>query len=174
MLVPEKLANFNVFTGPRSELLLGVADAELPDFAALTEKISGAGIAGELDSTIPGHFGSQSVKVKFRTVTPQLLRLPVGVYTIVDLRGSVQVQDATAGALVQQALRVEVRGPLKSSKPGKLEAGKPMDAELEVECSVIRISIDGVLFIELDKLNYKYSVGGVDYLAPVRAAMGLS
>ncbi len=172
MLIPEKVANFQVYGGVGSLLFLGVADAELPSFDAITEKISGAGIAGEFDSAVPGHFGSQSVKVKFRTATPQVLAMPSGVYHIIDLRIAEQTQDPLLGALGIRSLRVEVRGPLKSMKPGKVEPGKPMDAEIEVECSVITVISNGVEIIKLDKLNYIYQVKGVDYLAPVRLAMG--
>lgn len=170
--VPEKIANFEVYAGQRSERLLGVADAELPPFDAITEAITGAGIAGTFDSAVPGHFASQSVKVKFRTATTQIAKIPVGVPTMIDLRGAIQVQDPGLGSLVIQAMRVEVRGPVKSLKLGKFEPGKPMDAELEVEVSTIRISFDGVPHIELDKLLNIYNVDGVDYLAGVRAATG--
>jgi len=171
-IIPEKIANFQVYAGARSELFLGVADAELPSFDAITEKISGAGIAGEMDSPVPGHFGSQSMKLKFRTATPQVLLMPSGIYHIIDLRAAEQTQDPALGALGIRALRIEVRGPLKSLKPGKVEPGKPMDAEIEVECSVIRVSVNGALVIELDKMNSIYKVNGVDYLAAVRAATG--
>ena len=171
-IIPEKIANFQVYGGARSELFLGVADAELPSFEGMTEKIAGAGIAGEYDSVTPGHFGSQSIKLKFRTATPQLLLMPVGVYHVIDLRAAEQTQDPALGALGIRALRIEVRGPLKSLKPGKVEPGKPMDAEAEIEVSAVTISVNGARFIELDKFNSIYKVNGVDYLAAVRAATG--
>lgn len=171
-IIPEKVANFQAYSGTRSELFLGVADGELPSFEGIAEKIAGAGIAGEFNSVTPGHFGSQSIKLKFRTATPQILLMAVGAYQVIDLRIAEQTQDPALGALGIRALRVEVRGPLLSLKPGKVEPGKPMDAEVEVEVSAVTISVNGSRFIELDKLNSIYKVNGVDYLAAVRAATG--
>lgn len=172
--IPEKVANFAVYGGVKSVEFIGAADAELPSFDAITEKITGAGIAGEVDSAVAGHFASQSVKVKFRVATAQVLKMPVGIYHIIDLRGAIQIQDASAGSIITQSLRIEVRGLLKSLKPGKFEVGKVMDAEIEVECSKITVYVDNKPVVELDKLNYVYKVDGVDYLKDVRLALGQS
>lgn len=172
MLVPHKLTNFNAYGGLGGVVLLGAVDAELPSFEALTETISGAGIAGEIDSPVPGHFGAMSVKIKWRTVTAQALGLLAQVQHGIVLMGSIQVQEGTSGALTSQSLRVEVRGPTKMMGLGKLEPGKLMDTETEVEVNVIRISMAGVPVVELDKLNMRFVVAGVDYLATVRADTG--
>jgi P2 family phage contractile tail tube protein len=170
--IPHKVTNFQCYGGLGGLVLFGTTDVELPSFEALTETISGAGIAGEIDSPVPGHFGSMSVKLKWRTVTAQALGLLAQVEHGIVLMGSVQVQESTSGALASVALRVEVRGPIKMMGLGKLEPGKLMDTETEIEVSVIRVSMAGVPIVELDKLNMRFVVNGVDYLATVRADTG--
>lgn len=172
MQIPEKLVNFRCYAGAGALEFLGMTDVELPKFDPLVEKIAGAGIAGEYDSPVIGHFQSQSVKLKWRTVTAAALGLLAPVQHALDIRGSVQLQDPGAGTLITQPFRLEVRGQVKSQGLGKLEPGKPMDADSEIECAVVRISINGVLLVELDKFSMVYRVNGVDYLRGVRIDLG--
>lgn len=170
--IPERLVNFRCFGGAGATELIGMTDVELPKFEAMTEKISGAGIAGEYDSPVLGHFGSMTVKLKWRAVNENQLSLLAPVLQVLDLRGSIQIQDPGLGQLLTQALRVEVRGQLKSGGLGKFEPGKPMETETEIEVATIRISLEGVPKIELDKFSSRFVVDGVDYLQKVRIDTG--
>ena len=68
--IPEKTIAFNVYRD--GTVLMGVATVELPQLQAMTETISGAGIAGEIDSPTLGHFQSMTAKLSFRTKTNKL------------------------------------------------------------------------------------------------------
>lgn len=48
-----------------------------------------------------------------------------------------------------------------------------MDSKTTLEVTYIKVTIDGVRKVEIDKLNYIHFVDGVDYLADVRKALGL-
>lgn len=170
-LIPERLVNFTCYGGAAAAFL-GMTDIELPSFEAMKETISGAGIAGEYDSPVPGHFTSQKVKLKWRTLTREALGILAPVRQVFDVRGAIQLQDSAAGALITQALRVECTGQPATQNLGKLEVGKVMGVETDIEIAVIRISIDGVPLIELDKFNMIFRVGATDYLAAVRQALG--
>lgn len=173
MILPEKVSNFMVYGGTRSELQLGTTDCELPAFEAMKEKITGAGISGAWDSPNLGQFDSQQFKMKVRVPTEQTFKIPVGPYQIFVLYGAAQVFDTSSGGFVTKQLKFECRGPVSKNNPGKVEAGKPMECEIEVEVLVWRVSVDGVEYVELDKPSFKYVVNGVDYLASVRLAMGV-
>jgi hypothetical protein len=169
--IPERLVNFRCYAGPAAEFI-GMTDIELPSFEAMKETIAGAGIAGEYESPVLGHFASQKVKLKWRTATLAALSLLAPERKVFDIRGSIQQQDPMLGVLSTQALRVECTGQVTVVNPGKLEPGKVMGVEIDVELSVIRISLDNAPLIELDKFNMIFKVGGVDYLAKVRQDMG--
>jgi P2 family phage contractile tail tube protein len=169
--VPERLVNFEVYAGGTA-CFLGKATVDLPSFEPLTETISGAGIAGEYNSPVTGHFGSQTVKFAFRTVNKDQLSRLAPVYQAFDIRGAIQVQDPMRGILLMQPLIVECRGQTKNLTLGKLEPGKVMGSEFELEISRITISLDGIQQVELDKFNNVFRVNGVDYLADVRRALG--
>ena len=42
-----------------------------------------------------------------------------------------------------------------------------------LRCFTLRVDIDGATMVEIDKLNYICKINGIDYLAQVRAALGL-
>lgn len=48
--VPERLINFRVYVNGNNQA--GVATVDLPDLEFMTDTVSGAGIAGEVDSPI--------------------------------------------------------------------------------------------------------------------------
>lgn len=169
--IPERLINFRAYIGPAAELL-GMTDVELPSFEAMKETISGAGIAGEYESPVLGHFGSQKVKLKWRTVTQAFLGVLAPVRQVFDIRGSIQFQDPQLGVLSSSALRVECTGQVTTLGLGKFEPGKVMGVESDIELAVCRISLDGQPMIEIDKFNMRFVVNGVDYLAKVRRDVG--
>lgn len=168
--IPERLVNFRCYNGAAE--LLGMTDVELPAFDGLTENIAGAGIAGEYESPVLGHFKSQMVKLKWRTVTKAGLALLTPVRQVFDIRGSVQLQDPMLGTLVTQGWRVECTGQVKHVGLGKFEPGKVMGAETDMECAVIRIALNGEPLVELDKFNMIFKVNGIDYLRQVRTDLG--
>jgi len=170
-LIPERLVNFQVYGGVAAAFF-GMIDVELPSFEAMKETISGAGIAGEYESPVLGHFGSQKVKLKWRALTVEALGILAPVRQVFDIRGSIQMQDSSGGPLITRALRVECTGQVTMQGLGKLEPGKVMGVESDIEIARIEISIDNEPIIELDKFNSIFKVGGVDYLASVRRDLG--
>lgn len=170
-LIPERTINFDCYDS-NAEALLGTTDVELPKFEGLSETIMGAGLAGEIDSIVIGHFKSQTVKLKWRTVTEAALGLLAPTVQAFALYGAVQVQDSLAGALVVQSWRIDVNGMPKSFDLGKFEPGKPMANEMDIEVYKLIISLNDSPLVELDKLNSIYKVNGIDYLQSVRTALG--
>ena len=169
--IPESLTNFRCY-GPTSAEYFGVTDVELPSFDAMTEEISGAGIAGTYQSPVPGHFGSQMVKVKFRAPTEKAMELLAPLFQVLQFYGSMKLQDPMLGGIVSKQIYVECRGQTKHFGLGKLEAGKPMGAELDLEIATIKVKIGGVDVVELDKFNMVFKVRGFDHLRQVRVDMG--
>jgi hypothetical protein len=169
--IPEKISNFRVYLDGKD--LLGVADVELPDLEYMTETVAGAGIAGEMDSPVVGHFKSMSLKLKWRSVTADLTALAAPKAHHLDLRGSIQVYDAGAGAFVHTPLKVVVKAIPKKAGLGKLEMGKPQDSESEFEVAYLKLTHDGTDRVEIDKLNFICVIDGTDYLGSIRTNLGI-
>jgi hypothetical protein len=170
--VPEKLINFRVYEGGVD--LLGIADVELPSLEAMTETVKGAGIAGEVESPVLGHFGSMTCTINWRTVVKSIAHLAAPRTHNLDFRGATQMYDASSGEYKVQSLKVTVRCLPKTTNLGKLDVGTTADASNEFEVIYLKVSIDGKEIAEIDKFNYICKINGVDYLKQVRQALGLN
>ena len=170
--VPERLINFRVY-GEGNDLL-GVANVELPSIEAMTDTVSGAGIAGEVESPILGHYGSMTTTFTWRTISADLTKLLSQKAHSLDLRGSQQVYDAALGEYSTVPVRVSLKAVPKSGSLGSFEVGSTTDSETEFEVLYIKVFVNNKELIEIDKYNYVAKFDGEDKLASVRKDLGLA
>lgn len=170
--VPERLINFRVYAEGND--LLGVANVELPSLEAMSDTVSGAGIAGEVESPILGHYGSMTTTFTWRTISADLTRLAEQKAHALDLRGSQQVYDAALGTYSTVPVRVSLRAVPKSISLGSFEVGASTDSESEFEVLYIKVDVGGKTLVEIDKYNYIARFNGEDKLASVRKDLGLA
>lgn len=169
--ISEKMINFRAYDGVLGELL-GLVDAELPTLEAMSESITGAGIAGEVDSPTLGHYGPMSMTLKWRTSEPQALKLLAPKSHAIELRGSIQRWNASAGEFETTALKVVTRAVPKSSPLGTLTPGGAQEPSAEFSVRYIKVFLDGKTYLEVDPINFICVIDGVDYLAKVRTDLG--
>jgi uncharacterized protein len=169
--VPERLINYRVYLSGGN--LAGVATVDLPDIEAMTDTVSGAGIAGEVDSPILGHFASMSLTCTWRTITADGTKLAAQKSHELEIRGSQQVYDAGNGTYNTVPIRVAVRAIPKRLGLGSMEVGSTTDTETEFEVTYMKVFVNNIERIEIDKYNFRCVVDGVDYLASVRSDLGL-
>ena len=172
MNVQEKMINFRVYHDGKD--FIGTSDVTLPKLEPLTQTVKGAGIAGEMESPVLGHYKSMEVELDWRTLGKNQIILSRQRGITLDLRGAVQTYDTGSGEYVTSAVKIVVRGVPKGFDPGKMAMGETMDTKTTLECDYIKMTIDGEEQIELDKYNYICKIGGVDYLEDVREALGLA
>lgn len=164
--IPERLTNFNAYNDGKK--LVGTVDVELPEVAFMTDTISGAGIAGEIDSPVVGMVQSMTSTITWRTVTKAASVLAAPKIHAIELRGSQEVFDQSTGTKRAQPLRVAMRVQPKNLSLGSLEVGSSTGTESEFEVTYLKVILDGEEIIEIDKFNFIYKVDGTDYLADVR------
>jgi len=114
-----------------------------------------------------------ALTLNFRVVTDSSLKLMAPKGHNLSCYGSIQHFDGGAGSIIEVPCKVYVQCLPKKKEVGKFDSGKTTGTKMEMEIFYIKISIDGQEMVELDKLNYKYIVDGVDYLAQVRVNLGL-
>lgn len=166
--IPEILNDFNVYKD--GNVLIGTtAEVAIPNFEAMTETISGAGILGEYEVANPGHFGAMEIEVPFRILYGDIFQLLDPTQPInLTLRGSLQITEGN-GTKAFKGMRVILLGTSKQMTGGTVSAGKPMDASVTLSITYIKIEIDGSDQVELDKVNGTYKVNGVDVLSKIKA-----
>jgi len=152
---------------------LGTGEVELPSFEALTETIKGAGIAGEATAPVVGHYGSQTLKISWRTITKDAIVLSESKAHTIDFRANQQLFDTGKGEYVQQPVVIKTRCVPINFSPGKLAVGASTETANEFEVHYIKIMIDGKTIREFDKFNCVSIVNGKDELEQVRKNVGL-
>lgn len=168
LAIPEVINNFNVYKG--GDILIGTSgEITLPDFEAITETISGAGILGEYETSVLGQYSSMEQEVSFRTLDDEIFELmdPTELVNL-TFRASVQSTVRSTAKLEYKGMRIIMRGKLKKFSGGTLSQGKQMGASATLELLYIKIEIDSVTKLELDKLNSVFVVNGKDILSEVR------
>ena len=169
--VPERLINFRVYNDGND--LLGVATVDLPEIEAMSDTVAGAGIAGEVESPVLGHFGSMTTTFTWRTLEAGAMKLNQQKAHAVEVRGSQQVYDAAKGEYSTMPVRVSMRVVPKTSTLGTFEPGATTDTEQEFEVTYLKVLVDGKNLVEIDKFNFIAKFDGVDALAGVRRDLGL-
>lgn len=172
MNVPEKLINFRAYMD--GDDLIGVTDVTLPNLEPMTETVKGAGVAGEVDSPVLGHYGSLEVELNWRTLykAPAEIFTPKGI--TLDLRGANQIWDSSAGEWEVQSVKVVVQGMPKGLDLGKLDVGTTSDTSTTLEVVYLKLTVDSKDIIEIDKYNFIDKRSGTDYLSDVKTALGIS
>jgi len=164
--IPEKVVNYNVYD--ETDKLIGLSsEVSLPNLEAMTETISGAGIAGEYESPTPGHFGSISIEIPFRVIYDTSFKLMTKGRTLV-LRASQQSYDVAGGSVEFRPLKITLKTIPKGIDLGTIAPGKTTETKNTFEIVYIKIEENRKTLLELDKLNFVYIVNGVDILGPVR------
>ena len=170
--VPERLTNFKVYQEGVIDLI-GIATVDLPDIEVMTDTVSGAGIAGEIDSPVIGHFGSMSLTINWRTIQGNATALNAPRAHHLEFRGSQQVYESATGTYFSVPVRVVAKCVPKNFSMGSLEVGATTDSSSEFEVMYLKVFIANIPRIEIDKYNFKFEVDGVNYLAGVKADLGM-
>lgn len=172
MVIPQLLINFRVYDAQSNDLV-GVADCELPKFEAMTETVKGAGIAGEIDVPVIGHYSSTETKLNFRTITKHAIMASMTKNQKFELRGAQQTYDAVSGEVKIVPVKCIIQGLPKSTEQGKFETGAGTDTSVTIETTYVKLIVDGEELVEIDKFNYIAKIGNTDFLADVRNALGV-
>ena len=84
-----------------------------------------------------------------------------------------QDEDVVAGEVVVRAVKHIFVVIPKSDKGGTVAPASPSNGSGEYAVRYWATYIDGKKVREIDPLNFKCEINGVDYLAPVRTALGM-
>lgn len=170
--VPERLINYRVYN--ESNAVLGIATVDLPEIQAMSDTVSGAGIAGEVDSPVLGHFQAMSATFNWRTIEKPAMDLAKQQAHHLEIRGSQQQFRTAEGKLASSPVRVVMRAIPKNFSLGTFEPGSTTDSSTEFEVIYIKVFVDDKEVLEVDKYNFIAKFGDTDMLESVRKDLGLA
>jgi len=161
---PVSLQGFSLYLNALKEV--GTVDVELPNIQFMTDTVTGSGIAGEIEVPIAGLTKSMTMKIKKRSVNKQFTTLIAPIMHQLAFRGNLQMVDpgSPIGKMKNRKIRIMAKVTPKNKNLGKAETAKAMDTEAEFEVISIRIFIDEIPTLHIDKLNNKFVVDGINYL----------
>ena len=150
----------------------GMPQATLPNITSITQTLTGAGIGGNVDTAVIGHIESMRLTLNFPTVTKQSIVLAEPRRHNIDLRAAVQDEDTVNGVIVVRAVKnIMVVEPV-AHNPGNIAPAARSDGSGEYSVLSWAMYIDDEQTLDIDPLNMRFFVNGVDYLASVRKALG--
>lgn len=168
-ILPEVINHFNIYDDSANKLVGVSGEVELPELEAITDTLEGSGVLGEIEDPVTGQFNSMTIKIPFAVLYEDMFKI---VNTTnppqLTLRGSEQCMDPSTGATDYYPIKIVLRGKAKTTSLGKLAKGKKGEPEVEMEVLYIKITVNEVTVIELDKLNYKFVLNDVDMLEKIR------
>lgn len=171
-VIPEKAINYKLYVDGSSSLA-AMVDVTLPNIEYLSETISGAGIAGEIDSLTLGHTSPMTLGINIRSLVGEDFKfLAQRSYTL-EIKAAMQSNDQSKGKLLVGKLAIIAKGTPKNLNMGTLGVGKTTDSNKEFSLTYLKIELDGEVVLEIDKVNMIFIVNGEDMLAEVRAALGM-
>ena len=171
-VIPEKAINYKLYTNG-SASLAALVDVDLPEIKYMTETISGAGIAGEIESPTLGHTSSLILGLNIRSLIDEdFTMLEQRSYSL-EIKAGMQSNDQVNGKLLVGKLSIMAKGVPTGLTLGKLSVGKPTDSKREFSLTYLKVEYDGKKLLEIDKINMIFEVNGSDVLAEVRAALGM-
>jgi P2 family phage contractile tail tube protein len=150
----------------------GLAKVTLPDITYLTQNISGAGVAGNIEAVTPGIIDAMTVTLNFPVASEETMKLSEPRPHNIDLRVAKQSEDPVAGTLPVKGDKHVMKVIPKKATGGALAQASPQDVSIECAVHYWATFMNGVKKMEIDPLNYIFMVNEVDYLSDVRNALG--
>lgn len=165
-------SNINFAVYEDGQEYYGMASVGMPNLTNLVQSINGAGIGGNVEAVIMGHVDTMSLTLNFRTTTPQSVKLSEPRRHQIDLRIAQQHEDPvnnTLDAIPEKHVMVVVP---KAHNLGSVAPASPSNGSGEYAVRYWATWLDGKKVREIDPYNFVCMIDGVDYLAPVRRALG--
>lgn len=168
-MTPRILKNFNTFVNGRGKAGV-VEELELPDIDFKQDSFRAGGMDAETE--IDMGQGAMSAKFTFCDPDPADLKL-------VGLTTGNSVRTTSRGSFVRDsdgervAVVCELGGKFKKLNMGSWKSGEKAAMSYEMAVNYYRLNVGGEDVIEIDVLNMKRVIGGVDQLAGIRSDIGI-
>ena len=152
--------------------LLGVAKVQLPSIAYPCVTISGAGMMGEMEIPLYGMVNAMTLTINWLTPHGDAVRLMSPEKHQLDMRVAEEYWDVEQAEVGLWADKYVVIVRPKNASPGTVAPMGNADTSGEYAVYYFAAYRDGKQLWEVDKRSMKCVINGVDYMVPVRKALG--
>jgi len=170
MKQPEAYIDFEVYEDKTN--FIGIAKATLPNVNFLTQQITGAGIAGNVEAVLIGMVDAMTLGLEFRSATDAAVKLMKPEKHKIELRVAEQYWNTTKREKEIMADKYVCIVMPKNFSPGSVAPASAADASGEYSVYYYAGYKDKNPLWEIDPFNYICKIGNKDYMKPVRKALG--
>lgn len=167
MEIPEKISLFRAYVGDSSaeNNLVGITDeVTLPDFEFMSETLSLAGMAGDVDSPSLGQMKSAQIEIPFSNISKKALELAANDSKPLILRAAQEVLNSETVSKRNVGRVITIMGMTKSINYGKLKKGGYGEPSIKKEIITYKDVVDGEVVTDINKIDPKCVINGVDLL----------
>lgn len=164
------VANFAIYENTNE--FAGMAELGLPSLKFLTQTITGAGIAGEIEAVLIGMISAMEVSFKFLTLNANTVSMSTPKMHTWECREAQEYTDGDNGKVGFTGLKHVFKGMPKQMDGGTLKPQSTSDAAVTATVDYWATYIDGVKTLEIDPKHLICYMDGTDYLADYRTAIG--
>lgn len=161
--------NYTLYEG--STEFVGITQVDLPSLEFMTTNVTGAGIAGEVETVLIGQMKAMEITLKHTVLTAQGINLSTPKTHNWELR-EVQQGIGANGALTPTGVKHIFKVFPKQMDGGSLKPQSTSDPNTVASVLYWAEYRDGQKVMELDPLNNICYINGTDYLESVRRALG--
>lgn len=152
--------------------MVGLAQIILPSLQMITQTVTGAGIGGEIETVLIGQMKAMTVQIQMLTLTKQGISLAEQRIHNWEFREAQQSIEGNTGEHSVEAVKHVIRAFPKQMDGGTLQPQNTSNPNISAAVYYWAEYRNGVKVLELDPFNYICYMNGVDYLEPVRKALG--
>jgi P2 family phage contractile tail tube protein len=155
----------------KAEFIADTNNVKRPSFEYMTETLKGAGILGEIDMPTPAQVGAMTYEIAVKRTNAKTISLFEPKTQHIETRWAEDEIDSTSGNVKISANKEIVKGKPKSLDLGSVETNAANENTLALEILYYKYIKDGVVLIEIDKLNNVLIINGKDYTKDLREAL---
>lgn len=173
MKLGNKTLQYKVYnrTSGKPDFVTDTTSYKRPDIEVMTDKISGAGIAGEIDMPTLAQLSAMEIEIGFKRANKKAVELFGQQTQELEVRWVTDVLDTTGAKVSTCANKDIIKAIPKKLSLGNIETNSTNEASIPLEVIYFKHIQDGEALIEIDKLNNVFIVNGVDYAKPIREAL---
>lgn len=173
MKYANKTVQYSVYRKSNSEMkrVLDTTNIKRPSLEMLTETVSGAGIAGELNLPTSGQIGALEYEISYKRTNTEAVKLFAQKMQHLEVRWVTDVLDSSKGQIKLCSNKEIIKGIPKKLDMGTIENNSANEATVALELTYYKYIQDGETLIEIDKLNNILIINNVDYAEAIRAAL---
>lgn len=171
--IGNKVINYNIYgkINGRMKLIRDTTSCTLPSIESSSDTIKGAGIMGEIDFPSLASPSSMKFSPGFRIDGEDAVALYAPKLQEFEVRWVADRFDSSNMQIGVDAHKAIIKALPKKYEPGKIETGSTMDGSNEYEVLYYKKVLNGQVVMEIDKLNYKFIINGVNYAEQITSAL---